>query len=212
MIRNTFLSLLGLFLAGTANADWALNMPEGVTDLSVETYNLHMMVFWWCVAIGAVVVFGVMIISLIKHRKSKGAEPATFSHSTTAEVIWTAIPVIILDSYFGTDGRNDGEDGRLSRPRSVDRGHRLSMEVALQVSGQECRVSTPAWLGRASRLAASNPESIPSPSITTCLKSTTRSLFPRGSEGSTVVHIKRCHSLLVGHRSGHQEGRYTRHR
>ena len=82
MIRNSFLSLLGLFMAGTAKADWALNMPKGVTDLSLETYNLHMMVFWWCVAIG-VVVFGVMIISLIKHRKSKGAEPATFSHSTT---------------------------------------------------------------------------------------------------------------------------------
>jgi len=95
MIRNTILSLLGLSLAGTAKADWALNMPKGITDLSLETYNLHMMVFWWCVAIG-IVVFGVMIISLIKHRKSKGAESATFSHSTTAEVIWTAIPVIIL--------------------------------------------------------------------------------------------------------------------
>jgi cytochrome c oxidase subunit 2 len=95
MIRNTFLSLLGLVLAGTANAEWALNMPKGVTDLSLETYHLHMMVFWWCVAIG-IVVFGVMIISLIRHRKSRGVEPATFSHSTTAEVIWTAIPVIIL--------------------------------------------------------------------------------------------------------------------
>ena len=95
MIRNSILSLLGLTLAGTARADWALNMPKGVTDLSLETYNLHMMVFWWCVAIG-IVVFGVMIVSLFKHRKSKGAESATFSHSTTAEVIWTAIPVVIL--------------------------------------------------------------------------------------------------------------------
>lgn len=87
--------MLGLLLAGTANAEWALNMPKGVTDLSLETYNLHMMVFWWCVAIG-VVVFGVMIISLFKHRKSKGAESASFTHSTTAEVIWTAIPIVIL--------------------------------------------------------------------------------------------------------------------
>ncbi len=95
MIRNSFLSLLGLILASTANADWALNMPKGVTDLSLETYSLHMMVFWWCVAIG-VVVFGVMIVSLFKHRKSSGVEPANFSHSTTAEVIWTAIPIVIL--------------------------------------------------------------------------------------------------------------------
>ncbi len=95
MIRNLFLGLLGLTLAGSAAAEWALNMPKGVTDLSLETYDLHMMVFWWCVAIG-IVVFGVMIFSLIKHRKSQGAEPATFTHSTTAEIIWTTIPVIIL--------------------------------------------------------------------------------------------------------------------
>ena len=95
MIRKSFWGLLGLVMASTANAEWALNMPKGVTDLSAETYDLHMMVFWWCVAIG-IVVFGVMIISLFKHRKSQGAEPATFSHSTTAEVIWTAIPVVIL--------------------------------------------------------------------------------------------------------------------
>jgi len=95
MIRRLFLSLSGLAVAGTAKADWTLNMTKGVTDLSRETYDLHMRVFWWCVAIG-VVVFGVMIISLFKHRKSRGAEPASFSHSTTAEVIWTAIPVIIL--------------------------------------------------------------------------------------------------------------------
>lgn len=82
-------------MTSTAKADWALNMPKGVTDMSLETYNIHMMVFWWCVAIG-VIVFGVMIFSLIKHRKSTGVEAAKFSHSTTAEVIWTTIPVIIL--------------------------------------------------------------------------------------------------------------------
>lgn len=95
MIRNSFLGLLSLAMLDTANADWALNMPKGVTELSAETYDLHMMVFWWCVAIGAIV-FGVMFYSLFKHRKSVGAKPATFSHSTTAEVIWTAIPCVIL--------------------------------------------------------------------------------------------------------------------
>ncbi len=94
-IRKSFLSSLGLIWASTANADWALNMPRGITELSAETFDLHMMVFWWCVAIG-VVVFGVMIYSLIKHRKAAGVQPAKFSHSTAAEVIWTAIPCVIL--------------------------------------------------------------------------------------------------------------------
>ena len=95
MFRKLFLGAAGLLLAGTAFGDWALNMPEGVTDLSAETYRLHMMVFWWCVAIAAIV-FGAMIYSLFKHRKSQGAEPAQFSHSMKAEVIWTVIPIVIL--------------------------------------------------------------------------------------------------------------------
>ncbi|MDX2412453.1 MAG: cytochrome c oxidase subunit II [Woeseiaceae bacterium] len=95
MIRKTVFSLLGLGWAGAAIADWELNMPRGVTDLSAETYDLHMLVFWICVVIG-IIVFGAMIWSLIMHRKSKGAEPATFSHSTVAEIIWTVIPIVIL--------------------------------------------------------------------------------------------------------------------
>ena len=95
MIRKTLLSALGFLFAGPALADWELNMPRGVTELSAETYDLHMMVLWVCVAIG-VVVFGAMIYSLIYHRKSAGAEPAQFSHSTTAEIVWTIIPVVIL--------------------------------------------------------------------------------------------------------------------
>ena len=95
MLRKLCLSAFGLLAAAGARADWALNMPKGVTDLSEETYRLHMMVFWWCVAI-AIVVFGAMIYSLWAHRKSRGAVPAKFSHSMKAEVVWTVIPIVIL--------------------------------------------------------------------------------------------------------------------
>lgn len=95
MIRNILMGLLGVSWAGVAGADWALNMPKGVTELSAETYDLHMMVFWVCVAIG-VLVFGVMIYSLIKHRKAANAVPADFTHSMKAEIIWTTLPIVIL--------------------------------------------------------------------------------------------------------------------
>ena len=80
MIRKLLISVPGLAWAGTASADLALNMPKGVTALSAETYEIHMLAFWWCVAIG-VVVFGAMIYSLFAHRKSRGAKAADFSHS-----------------------------------------------------------------------------------------------------------------------------------
>lgn len=95
MKQKVFLSLLLLGLGGTAFADWDVNLRKGVTDLSVETYDIHMLVFWWCVAIG-IVVFGAMIYSLVKHRKSQGAEAAQFSHNTKAEIVWTVVPVVIL--------------------------------------------------------------------------------------------------------------------
>ena len=95
MSKKILTGLIGLVMAGTASADWAVNMPEGVTDLSKATYDIHMLAFWVCVAIG-VVVFGVMIYSLFAHRKSKGVEPAQFSHSTAAEVVWTIVPIVIL--------------------------------------------------------------------------------------------------------------------
>ncbi|MEJ2515770.1 MAG: cytochrome c oxidase subunit II [Gammaproteobacteria bacterium] len=82
-------------LQPSARADWELNMPRGVTGISGEVYDLHMLIFGVCVLI-AVVVFGLMIISIFKHRKSLGAEPARFSHSTKVEIVWTVIPIIIL--------------------------------------------------------------------------------------------------------------------
>lgn len=82
-------------VSGAALADWELNMPKGVTDISREVYELHMLIFYICVAIG-VVVFGAMIWSIIHHRKSKGVKPATFHHNTIVEIIWTTIPFLIL--------------------------------------------------------------------------------------------------------------------
>ncbi len=81
--------------AGGATAEYALNLRRGVTPISQEAYDLHMLIMWICVAIG-VVVFGAMFISIIKHRKSKGAEPAQFHESTTVEIMWTVIPFLIL--------------------------------------------------------------------------------------------------------------------
>jgi len=84
-------------LASSAYAGWdGLNMPEGVTILSKEIYGLHMKIFWWCVGI-AVVVFGAMIYSMIKFRRSAGAEAdKTLVHSTKVEIVWTVIPIAIL--------------------------------------------------------------------------------------------------------------------
>lgn len=82
-------------VSSPALAAWNLNLRVGVTELSRDIYHLHMLILWVCVAI-AVAVFAVMIYSIATFRKSKGAVPAKFDHSTTAEIVWTIIPAFIL--------------------------------------------------------------------------------------------------------------------
>lgn len=90
-----FLLTLSLF-TNSAKADWfALNMTEGATAISEEVFNLHMLIFWICVAIG-VVVFSVMFYSMFAHTKKKNPVAATFHESTKVEIAWTVIPFLIL--------------------------------------------------------------------------------------------------------------------
>lgn len=91
----TFIGLAQLLFMSTANAAWDLNMPIGVTTTSKQVYDLHMVIFWICVWIG-VAVFGVLIFSLIFHRKSRGAVAATFHEHTPLEVLWAIIPFLLL--------------------------------------------------------------------------------------------------------------------
>lgn len=91
--RCTLLSLL--FVEMASAAELPLNMTKGVTDISRQVYDLHMTIFYVCCAIG-LVVFGAMFWAIIHHRKAKGVQPAQFHESTKVEILWTAIPVVIL--------------------------------------------------------------------------------------------------------------------
>ena len=85
-----------LFAASaTATTSMPLNMTKGVTEISQQVYQLHMTIFWICCVIGAVV-FGIMFWSIIRHRKARGVQPSSFHERTKIEILWTAIPVVIL--------------------------------------------------------------------------------------------------------------------
>jgi len=93
---NKLVSLFVLFPLA-AHAEWGLNLRQGATEISQKVYDLHMFTLWIMVVIG-IVVFGLIFWSIFYHRKSRGVKPAKFSHSTTVEIIWTAIPIIIIIS------------------------------------------------------------------------------------------------------------------
>jgi cytochrome c oxidase subunit II len=92
------LILLGLVSAGALAAGDKvneINMSPGVTAVGKDIFDLHMIIFWICVIIGALV-FGVMFYSIYYHRKSRGVTPATFHESTKVEIAWTVVPFFIL--------------------------------------------------------------------------------------------------------------------
>ena len=92
------MALLATAAAQAQSADpvrWQLNMGKGVTQTARLAWEAHMVALWVCVVIGFLV-FAAMAYAIFAFRKSRGAVAATFSHNTTAEVLWTVIPVIIL--------------------------------------------------------------------------------------------------------------------
>ena len=93
--QSSWLLSAAVFANNAVAEEMPLNLTKGVTDVSSNVYDLHMIIFYICCIIGAIV-FGAMFWSIFHHRKSKGVTPANFHESTKVEIIWTAIPFVIL--------------------------------------------------------------------------------------------------------------------
>jgi cytochrome c oxidase subunit II len=72
-----------------------INLPVPATTIASNIDQLHHGMMIICLVI-FIAVFGVMFYSIFKHRKSKGAIPATFHESIAVEIAWTAIPIMIV--------------------------------------------------------------------------------------------------------------------
>jgi cytochrome c oxidase subunit 2 len=72
-----------------------LNLAEPATAIARDQRWIHEFVMVICLVI-FVAVFSVMFFSIFKHRKSKGAKPASFHESTAVEIAWTVVPLLIV--------------------------------------------------------------------------------------------------------------------
>src|SRR5690242_10205076 len=93
LIKFIFLCLL--FASSAVFASPQLNLTAGVSPISHDIFELHMTIFWICVVIG-VIVFGVMLYSIMNHRKSLGVKPVEFHEHLALELFWSILPLIIL--------------------------------------------------------------------------------------------------------------------
>jgi cytochrome c oxidase subunit 2 len=80
-------------VAGAAQSRIDFQTPQ--SPIAQQVYDLHLIILAICAVI-FVGVFGVMLYSIIKHRKSAGHKAAHFHENTTVEIIWTIVPFFVL--------------------------------------------------------------------------------------------------------------------
>lgn len=91
--------MTGLMSGQVLAADWTQrsdeNLRTGVTEISQEVHDLHTIILIIVTGIGALV-FGLILWSAIRHRRSRRPQPADFHENIYLEVLWTVIPFAIL--------------------------------------------------------------------------------------------------------------------
>lgn len=90
---------LWLLFGGISFADkphpWQINFQEPATPVMESIHKFHNELLWIIAAI-ALVVTALLVYVIWRFRASKNPVPATFTHHTGLEIIWTAIPVVLL--------------------------------------------------------------------------------------------------------------------
>ena len=99
-----FLTALALMMTATAAAlatpagqpiDGALGLQQAVTPIADRIDGFHTLVMWFIVPI-TLFVMGLLIWVMIRYNRKANPVPSKNSHNTVLEVVWTALPVLIL--------------------------------------------------------------------------------------------------------------------
>jgi len=86
----------GLWLVpGLVRADYRFGFQRPVTDAAEKLLELHNLILLACLGV-FVIVFGVVLYSVIAHRKGRGYKAARFHDNLVLEIAWAAIPFVIV--------------------------------------------------------------------------------------------------------------------
>ncbi len=98
------LAELAFIIAGAAGAafaaesfphNWQMGFQPAASPVAEEIHRLHNMLMYLVCGIGGFV-FVLLLIVIFRFNAKANPKPATFSHNTMIEVIWTVVPVVIL--------------------------------------------------------------------------------------------------------------------
>ncbi len=75
--------------------EWQLGFQTPVTPVAERLMDFHTLLMWVITAI-TVFVLILLLICIFRYNEKANPVPAKWSHNTLIEVIWTAVPVLIL--------------------------------------------------------------------------------------------------------------------
>ena len=75
--------------------EWQLGVPEPVSPVAVRIHEFHDYLLWLIAAISLFVLV-LMIYVCFRFKASNNPTPTKTTHNTFIEILWTAVPVLIL--------------------------------------------------------------------------------------------------------------------
>jgi cytochrome c oxidase subunit 2 len=94
LVTAATLALLPSVASATAHP-WQLGMQPAVTPIMHRVSGFHDLLVWMCVLI-VVFVFALLAYACWRFGEKRNPVPSRRSHNTLLEVVWTAVPVLIL--------------------------------------------------------------------------------------------------------------------
>ena len=94
-IISIFFLLISFELYGKQATDWQLSFQNPATDLMGSVVGLHNVIL---IVMSLITVFVLFLLFYVSFRFSakRNPIPSTRTHNTVVEVLWTAIPIVIL--------------------------------------------------------------------------------------------------------------------
>lgn len=98
MVALAAASLSGSFGSALASGQplpWQIGLQEAATPVKAEMEQFHNLLLVIITAI-TIFVLALLVVVIARFRQSRNPEPSTTTHNTLLEVVWTAVPVLIL--------------------------------------------------------------------------------------------------------------------
>lgn len=94
-----FYIIIAFLFSGSVFADfprpWQMNFQEPASPIMERIVGLHDMLFWVTIAIVFIVVL-ILAYTCVRFSRKRNLVASKTTHNTLIEIIWTAIPVLIL--------------------------------------------------------------------------------------------------------------------